>query len=72
MTRAEHTTWSKKRALEYLDAGDPQNAVTSMLSDLRKHPETANHAGGALGAMLLMGGHLRTTEQVRKFIEGFN
>jgi Tfp pilus assembly protein PilF len=38
--RAEHLAWAKQRALEYLDAGDIANAVTSMGSDLGKHPET--------------------------------
>jgi hypothetical protein len=45
MTRDEHLAWAKKRALEYLDAGDPSQAFTSMLSDLGKHPDTENHVG---------------------------
>lgn len=40
MSRDEHLVWCKRRALEYLDRGDVKNAVTSMLSDLDKHPET--------------------------------
>ena len=43
-----------------------------MLSDLGKHPETANHTGKQLGVALLMGGHLATQKQMRDFIEGFN
>jgi hypothetical protein len=31
--RAEHLAWAKQRALEYLDAGDIANAVTSMDND---------------------------------------
>jgi hypothetical protein len=43
-----------------------------MLSDLRKHPELERHAGGTLGVMYLMGGHFRTPQDVRDWIEGFN
>lgn len=72
MTRAEHLAWCKKRALEYCDAGDVNQAFASMASDLSKHPETEKHSGSELGAMMLFGGHLNTPEQMRRFIEGFN
>ena len=72
MTRQEHLQWCKDRALEYVDRGDIQNAIASMSSDLRKHPDTQDHAGIQLGMMLLMGGRMSTREDVRKFIEGFN
>lgn len=68
-TREEHLVWCKERALEYLNRGDLQNAVTSMGSDLQKHPalECPPH--------LLMLGGIRAmnfdTEGVRKWIEGF-
>jgi hypothetical protein len=39
MTRDEHLAWCKKRALEYLDRGELENAVASMGSDLRQHAE---------------------------------
>ena len=39
-TAEEHLAWCKKRALEYLDAGELANAFTSMLSDMDKHPDT--------------------------------
>ena len=72
MTRSEHMQWCKDRALEYCDNGDTANAWASMASDLRKHPETENHAALELGMMMLMTGQLSTTEKMRKFIEGFN
>jgi hypothetical protein len=72
MTRAEHIAWCKQRALEYVERGELKNAVVSMLSDLRKHPETENHIGGEMGTMLLIGGHLNRTDEVRNWIEGFN
>ena len=51
-TREEHLAWCKARALEYLP-DDPIQAVTSMASDLGKHPETEGHAAIAFGMMLL-------------------
>jgi hypothetical protein len=41
-----------------------------MFSDLRKHPDTANHGALELGGMLLIAGHLSSTHDVRNFIEG--
>jgi hypothetical protein len=70
-SRAEHLAWAKERALEYVDAGELQQAYTSMASDLSKHPDTAGHAGIELGMMLLMSGHLGTAREMREFIEGF-
>jgi hypothetical protein len=70
MTRDEHIAWCKKRALEYVDIGDPANAYASLVSDLRKHSETSDHAALELGAMLLVAGHLSTTQQMREWIEG--
>lgn len=68
MTRAEHLSWSKQRALQYVDAGDLSQAFASMGSDL----ETEGHSGIRLGAMLLLGGHPNTSKQMRDFVEGFN
>lgn len=72
-TRAEHLEWCKKRALEYVDIGDLQQAFNSMASDLGKHPETegARKVCGELGIPMLMAGHLDTPEEMRKFINGF-
>lgn len=72
MTRAEHLEWCKQRALEYVDMGDMPQAYASMASDLKKHPETANHSAIELGMMMLMGGHLSSSHEMRKFILGFN
>jgi hypothetical protein len=72
MTRQQHLDWCKRRALEYVDAGDLQDAFSSMASDLSKHPETVGHTGIELGMLQLMGGMLSTPEQMRQFIEGFN
>jgi hypothetical protein len=72
MNREEHLEWCKKRALEYVEMGDLQQAVTSMLSDLEKHKETINHPAKELGVMMLFSGGLKTTTQVEKFINGFH
>ena len=71
-TRAEHMDWCKKRALEYVERGDTTNAYASMASDLKKHPETADHPAIMLGMQLMMVGDLSTPDKMRKFIEGFN
>jgi Tfp pilus assembly protein PilF len=72
-TREEHLKWCKQRAMEYVKAGDYQQAVASMLSDLRTHPENAPAATGIcaqLGIMELMNGPTR--ESITRYIEGFN
>lgn len=71
-SRAEHLAWCKKRALEYCDMGDVNQAYASMASDLGKHPDTEGHAAIQIGMMMLMGGHLNSPMEMRKFIEGFN
>jgi len=72
MTRTEHLQWCKDRAIEYVDAGDLNQAYTSMASDLGKHPETSHHTGIELGFMLMFAGQLSTPGEMRKFILGFN
>lgn len=60
----------KKRALEYLNRGDPINAIASMGSDLMKHPEFRGIADKLmpLGMLYAMNGD---TEGARLFIVGF-
>jgi hypothetical protein len=70
MTRHEHLAWCKRRALEYLDAGDLANAVASMGSDMGKHPETGmSDTLMSLGMMLII---RNDAPGVRRWIEGFN
>ena len=71
-TRADHLAWCKERALAYVDQGDLNNAFASLVSDLRKHPETEDHAAAELGSMLMFGGHLNTAKDMRDFINGCN
>lgn len=72
MTRTEHLNWCKQRAIEYCDAGDIKNAWASMASDLGKHPETQGHIGIELGMVQVMTGMIRTPQQMKDFINGFN
>jgi hypothetical protein len=65
-TREEHMTWCKRRALQYVDAGDPDQALQSMLSDLGKHPETANHGAIKLTMILLLTDNLSGAQAIRK------
>jgi hypothetical protein len=72
MTREEHLAWCKKRAHEYLARGDTTNAITSMLSDLTKHPETKTSGEGPLA---VIGMHYIMNHDIigaRHFIDGFN
>lgn len=73
-TRQEHLDWCKKRALEYVDAGDYQQAFASFASDVRKHPETKDisEAIAMLGMPLLMAGLLSTPQEMREHITGYN
>jgi hypothetical protein len=69
ITRDEHLEWAKKRALEYLPQ-DPLEAITSMMSDLTKHPELKNHIGLRIAPMYY-GAH-NDQDAVRRWISGFN
>ena len=69
MTREQHLQWAKKRALEYLDTNDVRGAVMSILSDLRKHPETDYPA--FLGVIGIGYAGANDADGARKFIEGF-
>lgn len=70
MTRDEHLAWAKRRALAYLPAS-PQEAITSMLSDLGKHDDLKNIAK-EMGLLAIMMVSQSSISDVRRFIEGFN
>jgi hypothetical protein len=71
MNRTEHLAWCKERAMEYVHQADYKNAVTSMLSDMDKHPETKlnNPFLTVLGMKAAMS---RDHKEVERFILGFN
>lgn len=67
MTKAEHLAWCRRRALEYVEVGDYQQAISSLMSDLGKHPETQElpHRLAKLAIDMMLGGG----EMVRIFID---
>lgn len=76
MTRDEHLQWCKDRAMEYVRQGQLLDGVTSMMSDLDKHPETAgvaaNSALAPLGLLAAMQAQKGDREFVERYILGFN
>lgn len=71
-TRKDHVEWCKSRAREYLRQGDLSGAVSSMLSDMTKHPETDTASLNTLGMVGLMEAASGSKHGVERFIEGFN
>lgn len=73
MTRAEHLQQCKDRAMEYVNQGELLNAVTSMMSDLEKHPETKSKGVlAALGLMAAQQAQAGDRDGVVRYIQGFN
>ena len=72
MTREEHLQWCKDRAMQYVNDGDLVNAVTSMMSDINKHEETADKGLSMLGIMAAMEATKGNLREVIRYIEGFN
>lgn len=72
-TRAEHIKWCKERAIEEMDGTNkPTSAIISMMSDLRKHPETNSEILIALCGMQLMSNPGMSRQEAINFINGFN
>ncbi len=79
-TRAEHLRWCKDRAIAEYDYDDGAShgvragrAISSMTSDLGKHPGTAaSSVFAALGTELLVSGNMPDRESVVRWIEGYN
>lgn len=70
--RNEHLAWAKQRATEYLDQGDLANAVTSMSSDLSKHPDFNGPTYDMLNQLGMMELLNHNASGVRRWIDGFN
>ena len=70
-TRADHLQWCKERALEYLKTNDVTGAITSLMSDLTKHSDTARLE--QIMAMMAMMEFIKPFyESSKRSIEGFN
>lgn len=73
MTRQEHIKWCKERAIQEMDYyKDPLKGIVSMISDIRKHPETNSETLAALCMMQLTTRPNMTRQEAIKFIDGFN
>ena len=68
-TRVEHLAWCKARALEYVERGELSQALALFTSDLGKHPETVRNEAPMAGTRLLLTGRLKTSVEMRSFIE---
>lgn len=72
MTREEHINWCKERAITEMDFyKEPSKGIISMMSDLRKHPETSDQVLASLCMLQLLNPNL-TRQQVINFLNGFN
>lgn len=71
MTREDHLLWCKRRALEYVERGELQQAFTSFVSDMSKHEGTKGHSFIGIGIEMLIAGLLDSRARMREFIEGF-
>ena len=72
----EHIKWCKERALAYLDKTSKfynvQEAITSMMSDMRKDPTTAELINSdSMNFITVMTLGDLTHDNVKKYIEGF-
>jgi prenyltransferase beta subunit len=73
MTREEHIKWCKERAIVEMDYyKDPKKGIISMMSDIRKHPETNSEALAVLCMIELMNNPHMSRQQVINFINEFN
>lgn len=72
MTREEHMAWCKKRAHEYVDRRDCQQAITSMASDIQKHDETKMSPAMLGGLVMVAAMDSGNPGAIRKWIDGFN
>lgn len=72
MSRANHLTWAKQRALWELEpgGGGVPAAISSIVQDFATHPDLADHPARTMMTLLALSGNLSTTQQAREFIEG--
>jgi hypothetical protein len=72
MNRKEHLQWAKTRALEYVEMGQLSLAVSSMQSDLSKHPETTIPPKIMDSLFVALFSQPLTAKTVAKWINDFN
>jgi hypothetical protein len=69
VTREEHLAWCKARALEYVERGELEHAVTSFGASLTRHPGTDFFCRPLIVIGLIT--VTRGPAAVREWIEGF-
>ena len=69
MTREEHLEWCKVRARAYLDQGQAAAAITSLMSDLTKHPETVKLVSDSNFCASATEAGIESLELARNFVE---
>ena len=67
MQRGKHLRWAKGRAIAHLERGNGNEAMVSLLADLRQHPALRTHPHLETAPMLY-----RDLAEVRAWIESFN
>jgi hypothetical protein len=72
MNRPAYLGWAKSRAIDAVRAQGPELGWASLVSDLMKNPELADHPALRLGTLLLVNGHLSSEDEMIRFVEGFN
>ena len=71
VSREEYLEWAKKRAYEFIERGEIRKGLDSFYSDMEKHSELRKHPFLSIGAQIVLGGGLKSKEEVEDFIQGF-
>ncbi len=72
ISRADHLQWCKDRALEYVELGDLIEAIASMVSDLKKHPQTQLSPPVERALIIPILFNQLDEKKVTEWINGFN
>lgn len=72
MDRKEYLAWCKQRALEYVEAGEYVQALSSLTVDLMHERQWFDMGVVIHGTSLMATGHLRSKQEMTDFINGFN
>lgn len=66
---SEQIEFARYRALQYVERGDLRNALSSLRSDLNKHPKTSQHPAITDSVAEQIEGRLNQPLEVRRYIE---
>lgn len=71
LPRADYLAKCKAAAILLLDAGKFGKAWEGFYNDMKKHPHTALHPALNSGQVMFQSGTFKSTNDMRKYIEGF-